>query len=163
MRGSSESSSRIRLAKTARSSSSPRMKNRCSGEARRIQRADGRVNEGGVSARWNMNQQESSQRNHGRRHVPAGHAVIRDTSPERPIPAQTTNELACLSQASTEGVRPSRTPDERPKDDAATVFEGDGLRPSPWQTARFQRCAPNSRQPSGIGMHALAWQSLERL
>ena len=44
-----------------------------------------------------MNQPELQQRNRRFRHVPAGHAVIRDTSPEQPIAAWTANELACLS------------------------------------------------------------------
>jgi len=44
-----------------------------------------------------MNQTDSFQRNRTFRHVPAGHDVIRDTSPEQPIAAWTANELACLS------------------------------------------------------------------
>jgi len=34
-----------------------------------------------------MNQTDSFQRNRTFRHVPAGHDVIRDTSPEQPIAA----------------------------------------------------------------------------
>jgi len=81
-----------------------------------------------VSATRDMNHTNPFQRNQRFRHVPAGHAVIRDTSPEQPIAAWTAIELACLSMTSTEGVRHSRTPGKRPAEAAATVLKGGALR-----------------------------------